>query len=281
MHQLCGQRYSDDPETCREETLYRFCKNIQEQVRLYNAPTCLYELEKIVKKGDFAAKSIDDGVQELRRYLETDTEGRKVQGYLNRKGPTADTSTSRSDSVRLEKRVHALEARVEAAPAPPSTTPQIHAVGGSGGSYKKDVEWVKREGVEGYPAPNAYKKPPLFVAKIYSKMGELPVAFPQSSKELVGPQCPGCKKARPNIPENGWYYKENHALFQSAGEGRVRPKVGQHDDGGPKYEPNTGFMHNAAFCQNVYADVHRWVKAHPEDKWMFDRVPDGEDAYAR
>ena len=112
-------------------------------------------------------------------------------------------------------------------------------------------------------------------------MCELPTDFPESAQELVGPKCPGCKKARPDIPESGWYYRPNDTLFQSAGEGRVRPVVGTYPDGGTKYEPKTGFMHNAAVCINVYADVHRWVRAHPEDKWMFDVVPEGENAYAR
>ena len=39
-------------------------------------------------------------------------------------------------------------------------------------------------------------------------------------------------------------------------------------------------MHNDSRCHHVWADVHRWVKAHPEDKWMFDEVK-MVDAFAR
>ena len=99
--------------------------------------------------------------------------------------------------------------------------------------------------------------------------------------EKVGPGCPGCKKARPAVPATGWYYKSSDPLFATAGGGRVRPVVGKFNDGNPKYELNTGWMHNASFCQFVWADVHRWVRAHPEDKWMFDAVPPGENSYAR
>ena len=222
----------------------------------------------------------------MREYLESDTNGRKVRDYLDRKSSApAPRTDAKEYERRIDKRIHALEQRLESPPAPP-TNPPINAAGGASGypvvgSGRKDAEWVKREGVVGYPAPVDRFKPMLYVAKIYSHMGESVDDLPDSSSELVGSKCPGCKQARADVPEGRWYYKPNHPLFASAGEGRVRPVVGKYNDGGPRYEAKTGFMHNAAFCQNVWADVHRWVRAHPEDKWMFDAVPEGENAYAR
>ena len=122
-YRLCQQVYKEG-DKARKETLHYFRKSVREQVRLYNAPTCLYELEKLVKQSSFARWSIDDGVRELREYLESDTNGEKVREYLNQRNPPAP----RSDA-KIEKRIHALEARLEAAPAPPATPPAIHAVG--------------------------------------------------------------------------------------------------------------------------------------------------------
>jgi len=282
-YRLCKQRYTDVGEA-RRETLHHFRKNIQDQVRFFDAPTCLYELEKLVMASSFATPTIDDGVRKLREYLESDTNGKRVHEFLNKK--SAPSAVTPRPDAELKKRIHALEARLEGSSVPSTTTPQVSAVSGSypppsGGFGRKDAEWVAREGVVGYSAPIDQRKPPLFVVKIYSHMGELPDGFPESTQELVGSKCPGCKKARSDVPDSGWYYKPGQALFQSAGEGRIRPVVGKYNDGGPKYEPHTAWMHNAAFCSNVYADVHRWVRAHPEDKWMFDAVPAGENAYAR
>ena len=291
FYKLCKQRYSD-LEEAKDEALHRFKSNIQSQVKQFGEPLCLYELEKIVLAPSFQDMSIDDGVKRLKSFFTSDSQGKKVKEYLNKKGPASLPGAD--GDKRLEKRISALESQAKSTPPsnpppsnpppsnPPSTPPPaIHALGGvpTGGM---DAAWVQREGVEGYPAPQDTKKPCLAVVKIYSHM-KIPLSntFPESSMEKVGPDCPGCKRARPAIPATGWYYRPTDPLFSTAGGGRVRPVVGKFADGNPKYEANTGWMHNASFCQHVWADVHRWVRAHPEDKWMFDAVPPGENSYAR
>ena len=287
MFKLCKQRY-DNHEQAYKETLHYFKKNIKAQVRQYTGPTggpppCIYKLEEITCASAFAKPTIDDGVKCLREYFESDTLGQTVREYLNRKGPVSKSNPSGSDS-KLEKRISALEARSNSSP-PPVTNPPINAVGGPLPStfQKYDEEWVKREGVEGKHAPSDRQKPHLFVAKIYSHMGvALSSTFPDTPKAgLVGPDCPGCKTHRPNIPASGWYYSEDHPLFTTLGQSRIRPVVGTHPNGSKKFDRDTAYMHNAAVCMHVWADVHRWVRAHPEDMWMFDPVPRGENAYAR
>ena len=292
-YKLCKQRYPLG--TAKEEALYLFHENIEAQVKHFDAPTCLYELEKLVKSDMFVDLSVDDMVKRLEIFFSADTQGQKVSGYLHQKGPKA----AAGPDEKLLKRVNALEAQVKAVPpvappaaplagAPAQLPVAIHAVGGAyssgSGAYsgRMDDAWVAREGAVGFPAPIARGKPSLYVAKIWAHMG-LPLSstFPETSKEKVGPDCPGCKIGRPNIPVSGWYYHQDDALFSTVGGGRVRPVVGKYQDGGAKYEANTSFFHNAAYCMNVYAVVHRWVRAHPEDKWMFDGVPQGENAYAR
>ena len=138
-------------------------------------------------------------------------------------------------------------------------------------------EWVKREGVEGFPPPDAPReqKYPLSTFKIYSHMGRtISDSFPKTSKTSVGPDCLGCLTHRPGLD---WYYHPQHPLFSTAGQSRVRPKKAD----GTYDNTKTGWYHNGAMCPSVWKDTHQWVRKRPEDKWMFDRVPQGENAFAR
>ena len=137
-------------------------------------------------------------------------------------------------------------------------------------------DWVAREGVAGYPAPGSPDRYPLFVRKIYRRLGlEIPADFPTSRGTPVGPNCPACKATR-GIPDSGWYVHEKDTIhFATLGGSRVRPR-----GGGVRFAPNTAYYHAAHTCTSLWTLVHKHVRAHPEDKDLFDPVPAGADAYS-
>ena len=267
--QLCAQRYAS-PDMVRTETLYHFRKNIKAQAEELKHDGLMHVCD-IIEQGQFAAIDIDSGVKRLRTWLSSNPRGKQVvrlykeliRGAADaRKRGRARELSPTPERTRELSLAHEREAEQD-------LTRGVHALRFKPGF---DEAWVTLEGVPGYPSPSE-KKYPLAVCKIYSHMGQsIPDDFPTQCSEKVGALCfgSGCKKVE------SWYYHPDDREFQTKGGGRVRPKA----ENGFGYAKSTGWVHNGSRCHHVWADVHRWVKAHPEDKWMFDEVK-MVDAFAR
>ena len=254
--QLCAQRYAD-ADMVRTETLYHFRKNVKAQAEEHKHDCLMFACD-IVEAEQFVSLDIDSGVKKLRTWLSSNPWGR----LLVRLGE--ELQTRKRGRSRDQSPVHERETEQDLSRG-------IHALRFKPGF---DDAWVALEGVPGFPAPSD-KKYPLAVCKIYTHMGQsIPSDFPThcSSSDKVGALCfgSGCKKI-----EN-WYYHPNDTEFQTKGGGRARPK----GESGFGFDKGNGWIHNGSRCHHVWADVHRWVKAHPEDKWMFNEVKMAE-AFAR
>ena len=82
---------------------------------------------------------------------------------------------------------------------------------------------------------------------------------------MAGPDCPGC--ARRGYIQS-WYWHPDSSEFKAGGK-EVRP------DGTKR----AAWYHATPQCAQTWKDVHEWVRAHPGDAWMFDRLPAGQNAH--
>ena len=138
MYKLCKQRYSDLAEA-KEETQHRFEEYIHAQVKHFNDPVCLYELEKLVTSDAFRKMEVTDMVKKMQEFFTSDSQGKRVKDFLYQRAPKPGLGSD-SDKRSLEKRINALEAAKQQSPAPPPNPlqpPPINAIGG-GSSWKKD-----------------------------------------------------------------------------------------------------------------------------------------------
>lgn len=176
-------------------------------------------------------------------------------------------------------------------PAPPPVVPkptkpspgldsQISGILGAGGRSSSrnayDDQWVQSNGCPGFPAPAAPPRErwPLKLRRVCRHMGlAIPESCPTVRGVSSGPGCPACVDR--GIAEGDWYVHPNDSQFNTVGGGRVRPSSGT---GIP--QRGTAFYHNASTCLFLWVKVHQWVKAHPADTFLFDRVPAEENAFA-
>ena len=189
-------------------------------------------------------KQVSDEMKEMKKALA------ELQAHVNTGGSTIDA-----------KALEALKSMVAAG----------YAGGGSGTNtkpgWKCDDTWVKANGVEGFPAPHADRDTlyPLWTAKIYQTIDPTRAAKLTEGSSMAGADCPGCSR-RAYI--TAWYWHPESSQFKEGGKD-VRP------DGIKK----AAWYHSTTTCSQTWKDAHEWVRAHPTDRWMFDRLPSGQDAH--
>ena len=146
------------------------------------------------------------------------------------------------------------------------------AAGGTSGATPRggisSPGWVADNGVPGEVAPFDFgpNRKPLWAAKCMKQMGkdvpaDLATRCPRG--KFIGVECPLCG---PNQPQaHKWYMAQDDPNF----DGRFRPK-GLEGRG-------TRIQHTLEMCPMLRKEVHEWVRAHPDDRWMFDKLPDNQE----
>ena len=128
-------------------------------------------------------------------------------------------------------------------------------------------EWVAKNGVPGYPAPNDRLRKPLNI-KALCDACSIPFdasSLPQGPKPVVGPQCPVCKH-RGKI--TGWYYHKDSPEFKTGNHPRK-----------PAGARNAAYYHNGGNCTFAHVLAHQTAKADPSKKHLLEPLSPGQSPY--
>ena len=274
IYDLCSRRF--DEERAWEETVDHFRTLLEAQHRLH---PFLASFVDLVSTNEFETRAYTFWHDKLRSHEANSSSATALRSALA--------------AVAASPRVPPMPRGVRSNPS--STTPsqpllasvvEDRSAGAATGSVPRrgplpgmGEDWVKVNGVPGYPAPNNPERPPLNVRQVYAAMGfsgtELE-GLPTARGTPVGPNCPACRKER-DIPQDGWYVHEMDTVhFAGVGQKRIRPR----DASTGRYMAKTAFYHNGAKCSSLYALVHKFVRAHPDMTHLFDPNPPGTDPYA-
>ena len=130
--------------------------------------------------------------------------------------------------------------------------------------WNYDTKWVEREGVPGKPCPNGKGRYPLWTAQICQALGlKMSVDMPAGDVS-VGNKCPAC--AGRGIKEKNWFYRAKDSEFVAQGSReRETDKRG------------CAWAHRHTLCTFMWMKVHKHVRINPQDMYLFDRLPAGQD----
>ena len=155
---------------------------------------------------------------------------------------------------RIEQTVGpALFAKRATAPSAPPTRLRVAAF--EARNSKFDDGWTKANGVPNHPIDK--DRPHIHVGNVCRKIG-LPIPPELTSAkagELGGFHCP-CNHFR-KVAADKW------VMF------------GEH-----KAAPDLQLKHAYSKCRHIYAELHKHVKAHPEDAHLFDEIASGSECIA-
>ena len=117
----------------------------------------------------------------------------------------------------------------------------------------------------GKPCPSGREKHPLWTVKVCQKLG-IPIPSGMPSGDIsVGKHCPVCAQ-RGKILDENWYYKPTDPEFVKNGS-RVRDASKQ----------GCAWTHRHTICTFLWHKLHVHVKANPQDAYLFDELPAGQD----
>ena len=127
--------------------------------------------------------------------------------------------------------------------------------------YHIATRWAAWHGVPGQVVHFEPRRPELWTARNMQRMGmavpaDLATSCP--ARKLIGPECPVCN-AEGEREIRAWYFSFT---------GPRRPKRGR---------AHTGVMHTLGYCPRIREKTHRWVREHPQDIYLFDPLPQGQE----
>ena len=282
MRQLINMHEGADSRGVWEKTSSHISTQLSKQ--LNNHEVLRPFVDKIMD-ADFAERSFDDWHKQFLIY-EDDIRFKdalasvksRVGGQVSTRPQTMPKTrhNEQSGQTQLLNRIAALE-RARDSSEPPQgrdwLSGQVASASASiatgtsrgTGSFGFDEAWVLKEGVPGKPAPSSREKWPLWTAKVCEALNvSMPEGMPRGDV-MVGSKCPVCAE-RGVIPSDNWYYHPNNPAFVENGS-RERPQN----------KPRCSWMHHHSKCSYLWAKVHKHVKLNPNDAYLFDKLPEGQD----
>ena len=249
-----------DASAIWEATKARFTILLDKQVGAHPVLKTFYDK---LRDGDFESKSYSAWIDQFKKYEDSQEFRSELESAISGAGRRAlDRSSRLTGAVTPVTPVTPVDTG-----RPDTLANYAASLQGRRAFSNWDDTWVQKEGVPSKPSPSGLEKYPLWTVRVCQKLGiAIPNGMP-SGDISVGKHCPICAE-RGRIPDDKWFYKPTDSEFVKNGS-RVRP---------PRdVLKGCADCHRHTMCTFLWHRLHIHVRAHPEDMYLFDRLPLGQD----
>ena len=277
-----------DAERVKSETQGAFKEWLEKESKDANAAVALEPFMVKVNDLDFAEKSLSSWKAQF-RVMEQAPSFTTLLGDVERGSDSTPKARATSGRSSGQGGVHLLEDRLEALMDKISAIEDRLVIADSdivdaltygqlmganagaateiSGKTLFDDEWVAKNGVPGYAAPNNRARKPINIKALCEACNIPfdPSTLPRGAKPLVGPQCPVCKH---NGRVKKWYHHEDSEEFKKGGHEAKKPG-----------ERNAAYYHNGGTCAFAYTLAHKTAKADPSKKFLLEPLSSGQSPY--
>ena len=277
-----------DAERIKSETQGAFKEWLEKESKDANAAVALEPFMAKVNDLDFADKSLSSWKAQF-RVMEQTPSFTTLLGDVDHSSDSTPKTRATPGRSSGQGGVHSLEDRLDALMnkisaiedrlgASDSDIVDVlsygQLMGANAGSASEtsgktlfDDEWVAKNGVPGYSAPNNRSRKPINI-KALCEACNIPFdesSLPRGAYPRVGPQCPVCKH---NGRIKKWYHHEDSEEFKKGGHEAKKPG-----------ERNAAYYHNGGTCAFAYTLAHKTAKADPSKKFLLEPLSPGQSPY--